>query len=541
MLFFLFRLGGHGTHVCGSIVGNSKSLFSSMNGVASEAKIAFYDLGVSNQAMLTLPSFDQLFQAAYDAGARVHSDSWGAFGGIYGAFSFDVDHYLADHPDFLLVFAAGNSGRLGLHSISAPGNAKNVLTVGAGQLKDAITDEILGEAEYNVAMYSSLGPTYDGRYKPDIIAPGDSIVSAYAGDSSLLLKAVRSPISENFSDPRKEELETCAVHQNSGTSMSTPLVSGSVLLLRQYLMEGGKRFCEDSNFQLLNLLYTSSKRQAEKSVKEIESWDCSFIPSGYLLKTLIIHSGNQMNLYSDPIYNSYGGEKDANMFISMRLGKVPDYFQGYGSLDLKNVISSSIHLKQWKKILSQRSSSIITDKLKRKVYFWDKIELHESETIKIEVNMTTISRLFIDESLAIYPNSMLARYPLKVTICWYDPPIAFSFLSSLLVNDIDLFVKYPHHAMTVIDNANQGNLYALGNKRDGIYSINDIKDHYVIPDDKNPNEQIIIDQSICDYSSDKASNDDCIFTVIVKPKSILKDMKQNFSLVISTYGKLIIP
>jgi hypothetical protein len=129
-LSFLF-IAGHGTHVIGSLTGDDdSSLFSLMNGVASKSKISFYDIGLSVDHMLKLPPFEEMFQTAYDAGARIHSNSWGSFGGIYSMMSYEVDSYVYNHDDLLVVYAAGNNGKLGLHSVATPGNAKNVLTIG---------------------------------------------------------------------------------------------------------------------------------------------------------------------------------------------------------------------------------------------------------------------------------------------------------------------------------------------------------------------------------------------------------------------------
>lgn len=65
----------------------------------------------------------------------------------------------------------------------------------------------------SVAYFSSSGPTADGRFKPDLVAPGAAVVSArsdgYSGAS------------------------TCKVHSRQGTSAAAPLAAGSAALLRQ--------------------------------------------------------------------------------------------------------------------------------------------------------------------------------------------------------------------------------------------------------------------------------------------------------------------
>ena len=59
-------------------------------------------------------------------------------------------------------------------SITDPGNADSVVTVGATHRKRP--------HEYGVSFFSSRGPTGDGRLKPDLVAPGEKIVSAVPGD-----------------------------------------------------------------------------------------------------------------------------------------------------------------------------------------------------------------------------------------------------------------------------------------------------------------------------------------------------------------------
>ena len=101
----------------------------------------------------------------------MHSNSWGG-GYFYNAYCIEVDEYLYKQSDFLVLFAAGNSGGDGAGTIGAPGLSKNALTVGASV--NSITN--MG----SMADFSSIGPTFDGRLKPDVTAPGLSVTSAYA-------------------------------------------------------------------------------------------------------------------------------------------------------------------------------------------------------------------------------------------------------------------------------------------------------------------------------------------------------------------------
>ncbi len=115
----------------------------------------------------------------------------------------------------LVVVAAGNSGygyalddssrqmRVGFAmTINDPGNAQRAITVGSTSTRPHTT---------GVSYFSSKGPTGDGRLKPDLVAPGERVVSAGAG---RLVAQARTR------DPEATYVE------DSGTSMAAPHVSG---------------------------------------------------------------------------------------------------------------------------------------------------------------------------------------------------------------------------------------------------------------------------------------------------------------------------
>lgn len=82
-------------------------------------------------------------------------------------------------------------------SISDPGNAENVITVGSAHKSRPRT--------YGPSYFSSRGPTGDGRFKPDLVAPGEKVISAGHADDHAELPM-------------------------SGTSMATPVVSAVLAL-----------------------------------------------------------------------------------------------------------------------------------------------------------------------------------------------------------------------------------------------------------------------------------------------------------------------
>ncbi|NHM06214.1 S8 family serine peptidase [Flavobacterium sp. CYK-4] len=94
------------------------------------------------------------------------------------------------------VNSAGNSGNDDWHYISAPADAEHALTVGAV------------DAAGNYASFSSQGPSFDGRVKPDVVAQGrQSVLSNTNGD----------------------------IVTGNGTSFSGPIIAGMVACLWQAL------------------------------------------------------------------------------------------------------------------------------------------------------------------------------------------------------------------------------------------------------------------------------------------------------------------
>lgn len=210
----------HGSHTAGSIAGDNYATLSSPaagghdngDGMAPGARLIFQDVGNDETGCLsgTGNDYQLLFQQAYDAGARLHSNSWGAAAaGAYTPSSQALDLFSWRHEDFLFFFSAGNSGP-GAGSIGDPATAKNCVTVGALSSGSSGANAL--------ASFSSRGPTKDGRRKPDLVAPGSSTNSA-SGDAD-------------------HASNNCATKPLSGTSMACPTTAGAATLLRQYFADG---------------------------------------------------------------------------------------------------------------------------------------------------------------------------------------------------------------------------------------------------------------------------------------------------------------
>lgn len=248
---------GHGTHVAGSAVGNgtrsgsnvgTHSYSGSFAGIAPEAQLSFQSVADDAGSLVGLYNFTYIMDAVYEDGGRVASNSWGAnTRGLYDYWCKLADVYAYQHPEFLMLFAAGNAGidlngdgYIDLGSIASPATAKNVLAVGAsennetgrvvsqkmsipwsyfGYASSPLASDGIANNPSGIAAFSSRGPTQDGRIKPELVAPGTSIISTR---SSIPGTAYHKLVNAYYAI-------------DSGTSMATPLTAGGAAIVRQYL------------------------------------------------------------------------------------------------------------------------------------------------------------------------------------------------------------------------------------------------------------------------------------------------------------------
>lgn len=215
---------GHGTHVAGSVLGNGTMSNGQVRGMAPKAQLVFQAVAIPGGGMNIPADLGELFTQAYNAGARVHSDSWGSSQNVYDYTAQSVDKFMWNNNDMSIVFAAGNDGdrnndgQPDYNTISSPSTAKNVITVGASENNrpdmGSMSDDI-----NKVAFFSSRGNTSDGRLKPDIVSPGTNVLSTKSS-----MAQGNGPYNNSYT-------------YMSGTSMATPITAGAVTLLREYYMD----------------------------------------------------------------------------------------------------------------------------------------------------------------------------------------------------------------------------------------------------------------------------------------------------------------
>jgi serine protease AprX len=291
-----------------------------------------------------------LFEQAYNQNARIHTNSWGLSGmgnlapqqSIYlnGGPASLIDDYLLTRPDMVVLFSASNDGidldnnpgHVDPGSLSFQACAKNVITVGASESVRAdvvydtgagskltwglwrntlpsnpiAPDDVANNAE-GLAGWSSRGPAWldqkrdRGRIKPDIVAPGTTILSARSRGMSQ--------------DHLNEFWGKCSDPDwmfEGGTSMATPLVAGCCAVIRGALV--------DPETQKVTTGVFASKTA----------------PSAALVKAILINGAVSMK-------GQYGQDNDkfANGQPNGEFGPTydrPNYDYGFGRVNLNNSI-----------------------------------------------------------------------------------------------------------------------------------------------------------------------------------------------------------
>jgi len=220
---------GHGTHVAGIIAGTCSAPLPGgaeaveFSGIAPQTQI--YGFKVLNdegegQDSWIIKAVQQIADLNEQAGELVIHGANLSLGGY-----FDVESYGCGHTPLcnelrrlwrqgvVVVLAAGNEGLAWLVQHDGESYPMNMdMTIGdPANLEEAIAVGSVHKGNphnYGVSYFSSRGPTADGRCKPDVVAPGEKIISAHYGF-----------------DPR--DASTWMVEM-SGTSMAAPHVSGVI-------------------------------------------------------------------------------------------------------------------------------------------------------------------------------------------------------------------------------------------------------------------------------------------------------------------------
>ncbi|EAL64354.1 ABC transporter B family protein [Dictyostelium discoideum AX4] len=446
---------GHGTHVCGSAAGapeDSSLAISSFSGLATDAKIAFFDLASdpSNNEPVPPEDYSQLYQPLYNAGARVHGDSWGSLSiqGYLGSYSDDagsIDDFLYTHPDFIILRAAGNNEQYS--SLLSQATAKNVITVGAEQTThESYTTDALEYSNFETVAKSTLNSlcqSFDDKYCTYTTAQCCTEYSTVKGLSGCCTSYIKNSYASIFSSQPElyNENNICsfsskgpthdgrlkpdivapgqyitsarsnganttdqcgdgslpntnALLSESGTSMATPLATAATTILRQYLVDG---------YYPTGSIVESNKLQ----------------PTGSLLKALMINNAQLLN-GTFPLSST--NTNPSNAVFDTFAGA--NFVQGWGSLRMSEwlyVESSGVKPKpsRWVGI-----GELGKDK---KASNWKEYSLSTGQNV---------SYCFTYKPSSSGSNS--GGIPrIVATLVWTDPP-SYSGAKLNLVNNLDL-------------------------------------------------------------------------------------------------------
>ena len=289
-------INGHGTHVAGIIGGNgSLSTNYQYRGVAPKVKYLSFKTGFKNESGHVTNHSHVLDEESYPTSLR---DEEGRpiplYTYYYGANSYLQDQNIfsnfkmpSEKGDYItktIVATVGNCGyydrgfnseekilkeefncgkQWGFHSITD--NAKNNIIVGSFNKTET----------FDLSYFSGLGPSWDGRIKPDLVAPGYNITSSLPFELAKVYYGSRS-----------------------GTSQAAPFVTGVVALMYQ-------KFQQKTGISLNEYSMRNSTTKA-----------------------LLIHSAIDMKESGSSTYN-----KDINTKTPYGVG--PDFATGWGRIDAK--------------------------------------------------------------------------------------------------------------------------------------------------------------------------------------------------------------
>jgi serine protease AprX len=209
---------GHGTHLAGIVAGSGVDSDGRWKGVAPRARIVSVKVAGadgSTDVSVVIAGLQWVASHGSDYNIRVLNLAFGTDG--QQTYSLDPLDYAVEQVWFagvLVVVSAGNRGP-GAGTINKPGDDPFVLTVGAV--------DVNGTAERDddvVAPFSSRGPTPDGVRKPNLVAPGITIVSDRVPGSTIDQLHPGARVGDSY-------------FKGSGTSQATAIVSGVAALMFQ--------------------------------------------------------------------------------------------------------------------------------------------------------------------------------------------------------------------------------------------------------------------------------------------------------------------
>ena len=208
----------HSTHVCGTMVASANP--ASIKGMAYQANARTFNWTDDDSEAVSEAQLGMLI-SNHSYGVPITSNGTTLPSWFIGSYSSDAavwDEIAYNAPYFLAVMSAGNDGQnnnnpepllFGYDKLVSNKTAKNNLVVASCEDVTTATDGSVNTANILISSFSSQGPTDDLRVKPDITGNGSGLISTSNGSNS-------------------------ATATSSGTSMSSPNVAGTLVLIQQH-------------------------------------------------------------------------------------------------------------------------------------------------------------------------------------------------------------------------------------------------------------------------------------------------------------------
>jgi len=323
-----YSMNSHGTQVLSTMGGYVE------NQLVGTAPDASYYLFVTEDSTSETPLEESLWVEAAELSDKLGAD---IINSSLGYFHFNNSNYnysytnmdgntafsskganIAFSRGMIVVVSAGNSGNTANPNISAPSDATFALAVGAVN------------SARNYASFSSIGPSFDGRVKPDVMAQGQSsVVAMPSGD----------------------------IAANSGTSFSGPIIAGMIASFWQ-------AFPNLTNARIVQLVKESSNRFNNPNVQY-----------GYGIPNfqLALNSALENNQYNSDGYAVYPNPVSEEVIFSFPTNKIAREISIFNSLGQEILKCNAINQLQ---LISMQS-------FENGMYFYKIVSGNDSVTGKL--------------------------------------------------------------------------------------------------------------------------------------------------------------
>ncbi len=301
-----------------------------------------------------------------------------------------------------------------------------------------------GHHEFRLSSFSSRGPTKDGRLKPDLLAPGEYIISARSdGDLGTFQCSTR---------------DGSTLKAMQGTSMAAPVAAASAVIVREYLMKGyypsGEEQAPNGVFELTPRAHRPNADAAGVSERTrngvlVASSPDAFTPSAALVKAMLVHSAVAVG---GPVRSAV----DASGWESVP--PPPSVYQGHGRIKLDNVLPlaseagpkpSVFVIDHKEKVAEERwsggpSTTPTVSTGDTHLYCFDITEVVRNAiafTYRGGNPFVPESHNLVNTTAAYYPYAFAATSDpyIRATLAYTDYPASLSS-AHYLVNDLDLTV-----------------------------------------------------------------------------------------------------